>query len=208
MKTKSCKICNQENSLMHRDKVDETKNWYFACKSCTEMKLKKINTNDMVVLGKISRFFMMPKAFHLVFLCVALCFLGCNKNKDYTQIDEEIIQEYIADNNLDAVATGSGLYYVIETTGNGVFPDLSSVVTVAYTGKLTDGSVFDQSSSAGISFPLTNVIQGWQEGIPLFSEGGTGKLLIPSALGYGNNAIGSIPANSVLIFDIELLDVD
>ena len=173
-----------------------------------KMKLKKINTTDMVVLGKGSRFFMMPKSFYLVFLCVALCFLGCNKNKDYTQIDEEIIQEYIADNNLDAVATGSGLYYVIETTGNGVFPDLSSVVTVAYTGKLTDGSVFDQSSSAGISFPLTNVIQGWQEGIPLFSEGGTGKLLIPSALGYGNNAIGSIPANSVLIFDIELLDVD
>ena len=145
---------------------------------------------------------------YVLSLTLVMLILSCSKNKDYTQIDEDIIQEYIADNNLDAVATGSGLYYVIETTGNGVFPDLSSVVTVAYTGKLTDGSVFDQSSSAGISFPLTNVIQGWQEGIPLFSEGGTGKLLIPSALGYGSNAIGSIPANSVLIFDIELLDVD
>jgi len=145
---------------------------------------------------------------YVLSLTLIMLILSCSKNKDYTQIDEEIIQEYIADNNLDAVATGSGLYYVIETTGNGVFPDLSSVVTVAYTGKLTEGSIFDQSSSAGISFPLTNVIQGWQEGIPLFSEGGTGKLLIPSALGYGNNAIGSIPANSVLIFDIELLDVD
>ena len=145
---------------------------------------------------------------NILILTLAILILSCSKNKDYTQIDEDLIQEYIADNNLDAVATGSGLYYVIETTGNGVFPDLSSVVTVAYTGKLTDGIIFDQSSSVGISFPLTNVIQGWQEGIPLFSEGGTGKLLIPSALGYGNNAIGSIPANSVLIFDIELLDVD
>ena len=145
---------------------------------------------------------------NILILTLAILILSCSKNKDYTQIDEDLIQEYIADNNLDAVATGSGLYYVIETSGNGVFPDLSSVVTVAYTGKLTDGSIFDQSNSAGISFPLTNVIQGWQEGIPLFSEGGTGKLLIPSALGYGNNAIGSIPANSVLIFDIELLDVD
>ena len=145
---------------------------------------------------------------NILILTLAILIFSCSKNKDYTQIDEDIIQEYIADNNLDAVATGSGLYYVIETTGNGVFPDLSSVVTVAYTGKLTDGIIFDQSSSVGISFPLTNVIQGWQEGIPLFSEGGTGKLLIPSALGYGNNAIGSIPANSVLIFDIELLDVD
>ena len=145
---------------------------------------------------------------YVMSLTLIMLILSCSKNKDYTQIDEDIIQEYIADNNLDAVATGSGLYYVIETPGNGVFPDLSSVVTVAYTGKLTDGIIFDQSSSVGISFPLTNVIQGWQEGIPLFSEGGRGKLLIPSALGYGNNAIGSIPANSVLIFDIELLDVD
>ena len=57
---------------------------------------------------------------------MTVCLLGCNKNKDYTQIDEDLIQEYIADNNLDAIATGSGLYYVIETTGNGIFPNLSS----------------------------------------------------------------------------------
>ena len=157
---------------------------------------------------KLKQNYNMKNLHYVLSLTLVILILSCSKNKDYTQIDEDIIQEYIADNNLDAVATGSGLYYVIETTGNGVYPDLSSVVTVAYTGELTDGSVFDQSSSAGISFPLTNVIQGWQEGIPLFSEGGTGKLLIPSALGYGNNAIGSIPANSVLIFDIELLDVD
>ena len=169
--------------------------------------IKITNIIDMQSTVK-DRLTLMNKVYHFLILSMTVCLLGCNKNKDYTQIDEDLIQEYIADNNLDAIATGSGLYYVIETTGNGIFPDLSSVVTVAYTGELTDGSVFDQSSSAGISFTLTNVIQGWQEGIPLFSEGGTGKLLIPSALGYGNNAIGSIPANSVLIFDIELLDVD
>ena len=54
------------------------------------------------------------------------------------------------------------------------------------------------------TFPLSNVIQGWQEGIPLFSEGGSGVLLIPSALGYGGQAVGSIPANSVLIFEVSL----
>jgi FKBP-type peptidyl-prolyl cis-trans isomerase FkpA len=53
-----------------------------------------------------------------------------------------------------------------------------------------------------------NVIQGWQEGIPLFSEGGSGILIIPSALGYGNQAIGNIPRNSVLIFEVNLIDVD
>ena len=67
---------------------------------------------------------------------------------------------------------------------------------------------FDQSSSNGITFPLSGVIQGWQEGIPLFKEGGSGILLIPSALGYGSQSVGTIPANSVLIFDINLIDVD
>ena len=72
-----------------------------------KMKLKIIITTDMVALGKGSRFFITPKVFHLVFLCAVLSFLGCNKNKDYTQIDDEIIQQYISENNLDATFTSS-----------------------------------------------------------------------------------------------------
>ena len=135
-------------------------------------------------------------------------FSTCNKNVDYTQLDEEIILQYILDNNLNAEPTGSGLYYVVNSTGNGDVPNINSIVTVAYKGTLTDGTIFDQSSSSGATFPLSNVIQGWQEGIPLFSEGGSGILLIPSDLGYGNQTIGSIPANSVLIFEVTLLNVD
>ena len=126
---------------------------------------------------------------------------------DYTQLNEEIILQYILDNNLNAEPTGSGLYYVVNSTGNGDFPNINSIVTVAYKGTLIDGTIFDQSSSSGATFPLSNVIQGWQEGIPLFSEGGSGILLIPSDLGYGNQAIGNIPANSVLIFEVTLLNV-
>lgn len=135
-------------------------------------------------------------------------FNTCNKNVDYTQLDEDIILQYISDNNLNAEPTGSGLYYVINSTGNGEFPNINSLVTVAYKGTLTDGITFDQSSSNGITFPLSNVIQGWQEGIPLFSEGGSGILLIPSALGYGSQSVGNIPENSVLIFEVTLLNVD
>ena len=127
---------------------------------------------------------------------------------DYTQLDEDIILQYISDNNLNAEPTGSGLYYVINSTGNGEFPNINSLVTVAYKGTLTDGTTFDQSSSNGITFTLSNVIQGWQEGIPLFSEGGSGILLIPSALGYGSQSVGNIPENSVLIFEVTLLNVD
>mgnify|MGYP000211024311 FL=1 len=132
---------------------------------------------------------------------------SCKKEVDYTQIDEDIIQQYITDNNLNAQATGSGLYYVIDNPGNGDTPNINSTVTVAYVGKLTDGTIFDQSGSVPATFQLSGVIQGWQEGIPLFSEGGSGTLLIPSALGYGNQAVGSIPANSVLIFDVDLINV-
>tara|TARA_B110000879_G_C10920950_1_gene412085 strand:- start:4 stop:390 length:387 start_codon:yes stop_codon:yes gene_type:complete len=127
---------------------------------------------------------------------------------DYTQLDEDIILQYINDNNLNAEPTGSGLYYVLNSNGNGDFPNINSIVTVAYKGTLIDGTIFDQSDATGATFPLSNVIQGWQEGIPLFSEGGSGILLIPSALGYGNQLIGSIPANSVLIFEVTLLNVD
>ena len=132
---------------------------------------------------------------------------SCNK-VDYVQVDEDIIQQYISDNNLTAEPTGSGLYYVIDVPGTGAHPTLNSNVTVAYTGSLTNGSIFDQSSSNGVTFPLSGVIQGWQEGIPLFSEGGSGILLIPSALGYGSQQVSAIPANSVLIFDVSLIEVN
>jgi FKBP-type peptidyl-prolyl cis-trans isomerase FkpA len=140
-------------------------------------------------------------------LCLLFTVYSCKKSVDYNQVDEQIIQQYIADNNLNAQPTGSGLYYVIDNQGNGASPNLNSSVTVVYVGKLTDGTIFDQSNLLGATFPLANVIQGWQEGIPLFREGGSGMLLIPSSLGYGSQSVGNIPANSVLIFEISLIHV-
>jgi len=150
----------------------------------------------------------MKRLFVLLMLPIMFIVNSCQKEVDYTQIDEDIIQQYITDNNLNAQATGTGLYYVVDVVGNGETPNINSTVTVAYTGELTDGTIFDQSSASGATFPLSGVIQGWQEGIPFFSEGGSGILLIPSALGYGNQVVGSIPANSVLIFDVTLISVD
>jgi len=147
------------------------------------------------------------------FLCcllILLCFSTCKKKKtvDQPATDEKIITDYISANKLSATATGSGLYYVIKSQGSGKQPNANSTVKVNYKGYLTNGNVFDQSASAGVSFSLSQVIPGWQEGIPYFKNGGKGILLIPSALGYGATAQASIPANSVLIFDIELLGVN
>lgn len=121
-------------------------------------------------------------------------------------IDIEIIKKYLSDNNIDADSTESGLYYIIEEEGTGEqHPNSNSTVTVEYTGKFINEKIFD---SGTISFSLSQVIEGWQEGIPLFKEGGKGKLFIPSGLGYGAYDYYNIPANSVLIFEIELLQVD
>ena len=77
---------------------------------------------------------------------------------------------------------------------------------VAYKGYFTNCEVFDESTS-GITFNLQQVIEGWTLGIPYFKEGGSGKLLLPSALAYGKKGTSGIPENSVLIFDIDLIEV-
>lgn len=115
------------------------------------------------------------------------------------------IDNYLTTNNLSAQETSTGLHYIITEEGSTVKPELCDDVTVAYKGYLPNGTVFDQSE-AGVSFPLTGVILGWQEGIQLFGQGGSGILLIPSYLAYGANPPSPlIPENSVLIFDVNLL---
>ena len=113
-------------------------------------------------------------------------------------------------NNLNAQKTASGLYYVIDKKGNGKHATAADQVKVHYKGTLLDGTKFDSSYDRNepITFPLSGVIRGWTEGIPLFEEGGKGKLIIPSALGYGpNGAGGVIKPNEILVFDVELLQI-
>ena len=109
------------------------------------------------------------------------------------------------------VTTASGLQYKVEKEGTGKKPTAQSSVTVHYTGKLLDGKVFDSSVERGepIQFPLNQVIPGWTEGLQLMKEGGKATLYIPAKLAYGDQGVpGTIPPNSTLIFDVELIKVD
>ena len=135
-------------------------------------------------------------------------FITCTKAKDYTAENEQEILTYLSENNLTAQKTSSGLYYIIDNLGSGTQAKSTDNVTVAYKGYFTNGSVFDQSDAAGISFNLQQVIKGWTEGISYFKEGGNGVLLIPSSLAYGNNGQGSVPGGAVLIFDVKLISVN
>jgi len=138
-------------------------------------------------------------------------FTACSSDdapKDYTVENDQEIQAFIADNNLTAQKSSSGLYYVIDNPGTGDNPVTTDRVKVAYKGYYTNGTVFDESTEEGVSFNLQEVIIGWTEGITYFKEGGSGKLLIPAHLAYGNNEYRGVPGGSVLIFDIELIYVN
>ena len=144
----------------------------------------------------------------LYFLLPVVLFLSaCESQFDE---DKEIILDYLAENNIEAEKTDEGVYYVIDNEGTGDRPLVSSTVTVDYEGHLIDGSVFDSSYDRGTptTFGLWQVIRGWQIGSPLCKEGGKGTLYIPSELAYGSQAKNGIPRNSVLVFNIELIDVE
>ncbi len=137
-----------------------------------------------------------------------LVFGACKK--DYTEIDRDLILEYIANNSLDAIEGTEGIFYTIDTLGTGESPTIENDVVVHYDGYLLDGTKFDSSVDRGVpaTFGLTQVIRGWQLGIPYLNEGGAGTLLIPSELGYGNSSPSTlIPKNSVLVFNVSLIEV-
>lgn len=138
-------------------------------------------------------------------------FISCGNDDgpvDYASLNDQQIQEYLAANDLDAEKSASGLYYIVENEGTGEQPGTTDDVKVAYKGYFLNGQVFDESPSEGITFNLRQVISGWTEGITYFKEGGSGILLVPSHLGYGPQNYRGIPGGSVLIFEVELIEVN
>jgi len=130
-------------------------------------------------------------------LAVSILFTGCKKEEepgiDQKADDHEKIEQYVAENNLDGQFTESGLYYVINEPGNNDHPDLNSVITVSYKGYYINGDLLDSGNF--FTSKLSNLIEGWKEGIPLIGTAGKIKLILPSHLGYGNG---------IIIFDVTL----
>ena len=125
--------------------------------------------------------------------------------------EQQVIVDYLAAKGLSAVKHASGLYYQITTQGVGESPNNCSSIAINYIGLLSNGNKFDEGKN--VAFTLGSLIEGWKKGLPLIQKGGKIKLYIPPSLGYGsadikdNNGVVVIPANSMLIFDISLLDL-
>lgn len=145
--------------------------------------------------------------------------IKATENADGTvEIDNTLPEEVVtpdASKNASAdgyVTTPSGLKYKVVKKGSGAHPTPTSTVTVKYTGKLQNGTVFDSTDKNGgqpISFPLNRVIPGWTEGLQLMQPGAVYEFVIPSNLAYGPQGVpGAIPPNATLIFDVELISVN
>ena len=123
-------------------------------------------------------------------------------------IDQNLILDYLIENEIKAEKTASGIWYVMTNQGGEAKPDQKSKVKAHYHGTLLNDQKFDSSYDRGqpLDFGLGQVIKGWQEAIQMLGKGGKGTFWIPSELAYGSRTTGTIPANSVLKFDIELVD--
>ena len=151
------------------------------------------------------------RIFHII-LVGALLFIQCNKAKKQAEIDENIIKDYITKNNIAATRTADGLYYVITSPTNNIHAKAGYIASVRYIGKFMDDKIFDKNTNSASPFSFTigagQVILGWDEGIALMNKGEKARLFIPSALAYGSSGQGSIPPNTVLQFEVELVELN
>ncbi|WP_047044209.1 FKBP-type peptidyl-prolyl cis-trans isomerase [Vibrio mexicanus] len=130
------------------------------------------------------------------------------KAEEAKKAGEEFRAEFEAQEGV--MKTDTGLLYQVLTEGEGEKPSAEDVVQVHYKGTLIDGTQFDSSYDRGepATFPLNRVIAGWTEGVQLMGEGSKFKFVIPSELAYGEQDTPTIPANSTLVFEVELLKIE
>ena len=145
-------------------------------------------------------------------VAASVLYMNTNKGSDYP-VPSTLNQEGIVTSSAlaDTITTASGLQYRIINEGSGTEnPAPSSIVTVHYSGKLTDGTEFDSSYKRNqpASFPVNGVIRGWTEALQLMHVGDKWELTIPSDLAYGRQGAGNaIPKDAILIFEVELLEI-
>lgn len=123
------------------------------------------------------------------------------------QLDDRLIQAFVTSKGLSMTKDPSGVWYAVSAAGSGTTPiTVNSTIQTSYTGRYTDGTVFDSSTDA--TFGISSVVAGWAKVIPgRLQNGGKIRMIIPSRLAYGKAGYSSVPGNSILDFDVEILSV-
>ena len=152
----------------------------------------------------------------ITLITVLTLFLSCGGDEYFFDwqkqlaADIEAIDKYLEENNIQAEVSYTGLRYVIHEYGKGTSPLMGQSVIVDYEGRLIDGTVFDSSYDRGEpeEFIVGKLVDGFDEGLTYIAEGGSISLYMPSRLGYGTRSPSSaIPPNSILFFDVELINI-
>lgn len=140
-------------------------------------------------------------------LLVGLIVTSCGKyNDEEIKLFDDKIAAYVKKNNLDMAKSESGLYYKIHEEGEGEPIKGTAMISAIYTGKLLNGKVFDEQKKP-TELTLQKLVHGWREIAYYLKPGGKATIIIPPQLGYGDQKIGEIPENSILIFDLEIVEV-
>lgn len=146
------------------------------------------------------------KNIFLILLSIVF-FTSCGKysEKEIKAFDAEIAS-YVKKNKLDMEQSESGLYYKVHEEGEGAPIRQTAILSAIYTGRLLNGEVFDEQKTP-MELTLSNLIHGWREVVYYLRPGGKATIIVPPQLGYGKQKLPKVPENSILIFDIEIVDV-
>ncbi|MGB0838280.1 MAG: FKBP-type peptidyl-prolyl cis-trans isomerase [Flavobacteriaceae bacterium] len=144
-----------------------------------------------------------------LFILSSLLLVSCyGPEVDYSEANDQEIQDYLEANDLEATKTESGLYYHIDQQGEGPNATLTSTVKVTYLEYGTDGTIYTDQTKGPVILDLEFFpIEGFSEGLSYFNKGSSGTLYIPAALAYGDRNVGNIPKGAVLIYDVDLIDI-
>ncbi len=146
----------------------------------------------------------------ILFLLIGLFLLNACKtyNEDDMQSFDRKIEAYMKKNNLDLQRSESGLYYKIEEEGEGDYIKYKNIVTFKYKGRLLNGEVFDDQMEEPVTFQVSQLIAAWKEILLEMKNGGKAFLITPPQLAYGDRDLDDIPPHSILIFELEVVEVE
>ncbi|PTQ89609.1 FKBP-type peptidyl-prolyl cis-trans isomerase [Agitococcus lubricus] len=211
--------CNKEEKTVKLDNDDAKAAYSIGYMTAQSMEKQVPNFNvDSYVAGFKDAYAKKAGQINEEEMKKALTAFEAKVRKEATERQEKAAAEavtkgatYLAENAKKAgvKTTASGLQYEVIKEGTGAKPVATDTVKVHYEGKLVDGTVFDSSIKRGepVSFPLNQVIAGWTEGLQLMTVGSKYRFVIPANLAYGEQGGGQIPPNSVLTFEVELLEI-